>query len=60
VDAPAGTGFGIGLAVGALVVAPVLAIQSRYDRRPLALWALSAGYNLVGFAVMGLIIGALQ
>lgn len=59
-DASAGSGVGIGLLVGVLVVAPVLGIQSLYDRKPLALWALNAGYNVVGFAVMGIIIGAFQ
>jgi hypothetical protein len=46
--------------VGVLVVATTLAIQSLYERKPLGLWALNAGYNVIGFAVMGLIIGALQ
>lgn len=51
---------GSGLGVGALVVAPVLAVQVLYDRRPLTLWALNAGYYVLGFAAMGLILGALQ
>jgi hypothetical protein len=59
-DASAGSGLGIGLAVGVLVVATVLGIQSLYERKPIGLWALNAGYNLAGFAVMGLIIGTLQ
>jgi hypothetical protein len=59
-DSSAGAGLGIGLAVGALVVAPVLGIQSLYDRKTVALWALNAGYNLVGFAIMGIVIGAFQ
>jgi hypothetical protein len=58
--ASAGSGLAIGLGVGALVVAPVLAVQVLYDRRPLTLWALNAGYYVLGFAAMGLILGALQ
>jgi hypothetical protein len=59
-DSSAGAGLGIGLGIGALIVAPVLGIQSLYDRKALVLWALNAGYNLAGFAIMGLVIGALQ
>lgn len=59
-DSSAGEGLATGLGVGALVVAPVLGIQSLYDRKALALWALNAGYNLAGFAIMGIVLGALQ
>jgi uncharacterized protein DUF1761 len=59
-DSSAGEGLGIGAGVGLVLVAPVLGIQSLYDRKKVALWALNAGYNLAGFAVMGLVIGALQ
>ena len=59
-DSSAGEGLGIGAAVGLVLVAPVLGIQSLYDRKKVALWALNAGYNLAGFTVMGLVIGALQ
>lgn len=59
-DATAGTGVLAGLAVALLIVTPVLAIQSMYDRKAVTLLAINAGYNLVGFAAMGLIIGALQ
>lgn len=59
-DPTVGEGLGVGLGVGLLIAAPVLAIQSLYERKPWALWALNAGYNLIGFAIMGLIIGALQ
>ncbi|HEY8472135.1 MAG TPA: DUF1761 domain-containing protein [Natronosporangium sp.] len=59
-DSSASDGLVTGLGVGALIVAPVLGIQSLYDRKALALWLLNAGYNLVGFAVMGVVIGAFQ
>ncbi len=59
-DASPGRGLWVGAAIGVLIVASTLAIQSLYERKPLALWALNAGYNVLGFAVMGLIIGALQ
>jgi hypothetical protein len=59
-DATVASGLGVGLGVGVLIVAPALLIQSLYERKPLALWVLNAGYNVVGFAVLGLIIGALQ
>lgn len=58
--ASVGSGLGIGVAAGVLIVAPVLAIQSLYERKPLGLWALNAGYNLIGFAIMGLFLGLLQ
>jgi hypothetical protein len=59
-DATVASGLGAGLGVGVLIVGPALLIQSLYERKPLTLWALNAGYNAVGFAVMGLVIGALQ
>jgi hypothetical protein len=59
-DSSAGEGIGIGLGVGVALIAPVLGIQTLYDRKALALWLLNAGYNVAGFAVMGLVIGALQ
>lgn len=59
-DPTATAGLGVGLGVGVLIVAPALLILSLYERKPLGLWALNAGYNVVGFAVMGLVIGALQ
>ena len=31
-----------------------------FERRSLRLWAINAGYNVVAFTVMGLIIGVLQ
>jgi Protein of unknown function (DUF1761) len=59
-DSSAGEGIGIGFGVGLALIAPVLGIQSLYDRKAIALWALNAGYNLAGFVIMGLVIGALQ
>lgn len=59
-DASAGAGLGVGIGVAALIVAPVVAILHIYDRKPVGLLALNIGYNLVGFAAMGVIIGAFQ
>ena len=49
-----------GLLVGLLIVATSLAVQVIYERRSSTLWALNAGYNVIGFAAMGAIIGAFQ
>lgn len=49
-----------GLLVALLIAAPVLLVQSLYERKPAVLWGLNVGYNVIGFVVMGLIIGALQ
>lgn len=59
-DAGVAAGAGVGAVVGVLVVAAALAVQALYERRPPMLWVLNAGYNAVGFAVMGAIIGAFQ
>lgn len=48
----AGTGFGIGAAI--------LAQNSMYESRSVRFWAINSGYVVVGLAVMGAILGALQ
>jgi hypothetical protein len=53
-------GLVMGLAVAVLIVVPVLGVLGLYERKGITLWALNAGYNLIGFAVMGLVIGAFQ
>jgi hypothetical protein len=59
----AGAGsFGDGLLTGAVVwlgfVATVLAVTTYFGGRPLALWAINAGYQLVSYALMGAILAA--
>lgn len=53
-------GLAAGIAAGALIVVPVLGVLALYERKSVTLWALNGGYNLVGFAIMGAIIGAFQ
>lgn len=59
-DATLGSGLGTGLVVAVLIVVPVLGVLGLYERKGPTLWALNAGYNLLGFAIMGAIIGAFQ
>ena len=59
-DATIGSGIVTGLLVGLLIAIPVLVVQSLYERKQPILFGLNAGYNLVGFVIMGAIIGALQ
>lgn len=58
----AGVGFGLfaGLASGLTFVAAAFGINYLFERRSLKLWAINAGYNVIAFTVMGVIIGALQ
>jgi hypothetical protein len=57
-----GLWFGVfaGFAAGVMWVAAALGVNDLFERRPLALWAIDAGYNAVAFTAMGAIIGALQ
>lgn len=57
-----GLAFGVsaGLAVGITWVAAGLGVNYLFERRSVWLWAINAGYNVVAFGLMGLIIGALQ
>jgi hypothetical protein len=41
-------------------VAAALGINYLFERRSLALFAINAGYNVIAFAIMGVIIGAMQ
>lgn len=58
----AGLAFGLfaGFAAGLTFVAAALGINYLFERRSLKLWAINAGYNVVAFMAMGVIIGALQ
>lgn len=57
-----GATFGLfaGLAAGVGWVAMAFGVNYLFERRPLALFLLNAGYNVITFALMGLIIGAMQ
>ena len=59
-DASPGSGAVTGLLVALLIVNPILGVMSLYERKSITLWSLNAGYNLIGFAAMGAIIGAFQ
>ncbi len=48
----AGTGFGIGAAV--------MAQNAIYESKPVRFWAINSAYVVIGLAVMGAILGALQ
>lgn len=58
----AGLSFGIfaGVAAGVTWVAAALGINYLFERRSLALFAINAIYNIVAFAIMGAILGAMQ
>lgn len=58
----AGLAFGVvaGLAAGLTFVAAAFGINYLFERRPLELWVINAGYNVVAFTAMGAIIGAIQ
>ena len=57
-----GLSFGLfaGLAVGLGWIAAAFGINYLFERRPLSLFIINAGYNIVAAALMGTIIGALQ
>jgi len=57
-----GVTFGLfaGLAGGLTFVAAALGILYLFERRSLRLWAINAGYVVIAFTLMGLIIGLLQ
>jgi hypothetical protein len=58
----AGAGFGAaaGAVAGVAWVAAAFGVNSLFERRSLALFAINGGYNAVTFTVMGVIVGALQ
>ena len=51
-------GLVTGLLVGLLIVLPALVVLSLYERKSASLTAMNAGYNVVGFTIMGAVIGA--
>lgn len=57
-----GVGFGLfaGLAAGIGWVAMAFGINYLFERRPLKLYLINAGYNATTFTIMGFIIGVMQ
>ncbi len=58
----AGVGFATfaGAAAGLGWVAPALGMTFAFERRPVGLWLVDAGYHIVSFTLMGALIGLLQ
>lgn len=52
-------GFAVGAAasVGLCWVAPALGVIYLFEQRPLRHWAINAGYHVVAFTLMGVILG---
>lgn len=56
-EAEPGFAVAAAAAVGAFWVAPALGVVYLFEQRPLAHWAVNAGYNVVAFTVMGVVLG---
>ena len=56
-EAGPGGGALAGLLAGLGWVAPAFGMTYSFEHRPLALWAVDAGYHVVAFVVMGLVLG---
>ena len=52
-------GAGMGLAVGLCWVATSFGVSYLFERRPLGLWLINAGYFTLQFTLMGAILGAM-
>lgn len=52
-----GEGIGLGLLFGIGIMVPVEVVGSIYEKRSSTAQTIGAGYNLVGFVLMGLIFG---
>lgn len=48
----------IGLMAAVFFIAPALGVIYLFEQRPLKLWLVNAGYQIVNFSAMGAIIGA--
>ncbi len=57
--ATAWDGMNVGLAIGLFIVFPPLIIATLFGSRPIRLMIITGGYFVVGYGVMGLILGAL-
>lgn len=60
IGAEAGLAFGLfaGFMTGLFFVSTALGVVYLFEQRPVALWAIDAGYQVVLFSLMGAIIGA--
>lgn len=56
-EATLGFALGASLSVGLCWVATALGVVYLFEQRPLGHWAVNAGYQVVAFTVMGLILG---
>ena len=54
---PARHGVEFGVFMGLGIYGTMLGLDYLYEGRPLALWAINAGYVVVGMCIMGAIIG---
>jgi len=52
------SGAHVGAAAGFFFLATALGVIYLFEQRPLKLWLINAGYQIVNFAAMGAIIGA--
>lgn len=52
------SGVHVGAFVGLFFVATALGVIYLFEQRPLGLWLVNAGYQIVNFAAMGAILGA--
>jgi hypothetical protein len=57
-EASAGFGAAAGAAAGAFWIATAFGVVYLFEHRPLAHWAVNAGYQIVAYTMMGVIIGA--
>jgi hypothetical protein len=56
-EATVGFAVAAGAAVGVFWVATAFGVVYLFERRPLAHWAVNAGYHVVSYTAMGLILG---
>lgn len=59
-DAVLAFAVGASASVGLCWVAPALGVIDRFEQRPLAHWAVNAGYSAVAFTVMGVVLGLMM
>jgi Protein of unknown function (DUF1761) len=57
-EATAGFGVFAGFMTGAFFIATAMGVVYLFEQRPFALWAIDSGYHIVGFTIMGAILGA--
>jgi hypothetical protein len=52
------TGVHVGAFTGLFFVATAIGVIYLFERRPIGLWLVNAGYQIVNFAAMGAVLGA--